>query len=261
MNTLILLAILFAAVFFYIFKSFNSYNKNPYVSPNARYDAPFQAGQAANIYEEVLQSEFGLIAALTAKVAKADGNVCALEKEIITQTLDELSGYYSNQAKAREILQRIFDEEQRGHENLDLIARELYKYVKNDENKKQKIVEFLLNLSFIDRHLSATEEDTIRKIAAYLGLDAQKFNALFNSFAAYYQSSGSASAQDPYKILGLSADASAADLKARYKELVKKYHPDLLRGQGLGEAYIKEATEKLQEINAAYEQIRAQKNF
>ena len=36
--------------------------------------------------------------------------------------------------------------------------------------------------------------------------------------------------QDPYKVLGLAPDASDAEVKKAYRELAKKYHPDLHPG-------------------------------
>ena len=38
--------------------------------------------------------------------------------------------------------------------------------------------------------------------------------------------SGSHSARDPYQVLGLAASASAAEIKAAYRALVKQHHPD-----------------------------------
>lgn len=55
--------------------------------------------------------------------------------------------------------------------------------------------------------------------------------------------------QDPYKVLGVSPDASDDELKQAYRRLAKKYHPDLNPGD-------QEAARKMQEVNAAYEQIK-----
>ena len=54
---------------------------------------------------------------------------------------------------------------------------------------------------------------------------------------------------DPYKVLGVSPDASDEEIKQAYRRLAKKYHPD--RNQGN-----EEAARKMQEVNAAYEQIK-----
>ncbi len=55
--------------------------------------------------------------------------------------------------------------------------------------------------------------------------------------------------EDPYKVLGVSPDASDEDIKRAYRRLAKKYHPDLNPGD-------QEAARKMQQINAAYEQIK-----
>lgn len=54
---------------------------------------------------------------------------------------------------------------------------------------------------------------------------------------------------DPYQVLGVSTDASDEEIKKAYRKLAKKYHPDLNPGDA-------EAARKMQQVNAAYEQIK-----
>jgi len=56
--------------------------------------------------------------------------------------------------------------------------------------------------------------------------------------------------QDPYKVLGVSPDASDDEVKRAYRELAKKYHPDRNPGNAA-------AAEKMNEINAAYDAIKS----
>lgn len=56
--------------------------------------------------------------------------------------------------------------------------------------------------------------------------------------------------RDPYEVLGLSPGASDEEVKKAYRSLAKKYHPDLNPGD-------KVAEEKMKEINAAYDRIKA----
>lgn len=55
--------------------------------------------------------------------------------------------------------------------------------------------------------------------------------------------------KDPYAVLGLTPDATDDEVKRAYRQLAKKYHPDANPGDEL-------AARKMQEINAAYEQIK-----
>ncbi len=57
---------------------------------------------------------------------------------------------------------------------------------------------------------------------------------------------------DPYKVLGVSPDASDDEIKKAYRALARKYHPDKYRDSDLADL----ASEKMKEVNAAYEEIK-----
>ena len=60
---------------------------------------------------------------------------------------------------------------------------------------------------------------------------------------------------DPYQVLGVPPTATDEEVKAAYRELAKKYHPDNYANSPLADL----ATEKMKEVNEAYDQIMAER--
>lgn len=57
--------------------------------------------------------------------------------------------------------------------------------------------------------------------------------------------------KDPYEVLGVSKNATDDEIKAAYRELARKYHPDNYADNPLSDL----AGEKMKEINDAYDKI------
>lgn len=65
---------------------------------------------------------------------------------------------------------------------------------------------------------------------------------------------------DPYKVLGISPQASDEEVKTAYRKLSQQYHPDHHADSVMEEI----ANQKMAEINAAYDQImnmRQKRNY
>ncbi len=58
--------------------------------------------------------------------------------------------------------------------------------------------------------------------------------------------------QDPYRVLGVSPNASEDEIKKAYRNLAKKYHPDVNNGSPEAEA-------RMKEVNEAYSQLMKMK--
>jgi DnaJ like chaperone protein len=65
--------------------------------------------------------------------------------------------------------------------------------------------------------------------------------------------------QVAYDALGVQQTASDAEVKRAYRKLMSENHPDKLIAKGVPDSMVKLATEKSQEIQAAYELIKKQR--
>jgi len=96
-------------------------------------------------------------------------------------------------------------------------------------------------------------------IAKTLQIKREDFEKLVNAFEMFYKKQKEAegiSLEKAYEVLEASKNDDSNTIKKKYRTLVKKHHPDIIAGQGASQNIIDEATNKLQEINEAYEMIK-----
>ena len=67
------------------------------------------------------------------------------------------------------------------------------------------------------------------------------------------------SLDEAYAILGVPADAGDDEVKRAYRRMMSQHHPDKLVAKGLPEEMMKIATQKTQEIKAAYDRIKSER--
>ncbi len=140
-------------------------------------------------------------------------------------------------------------------------------------NLKQMFIEIQIGAAFADGQVHPAEMKLLEQMADIFGISHFVLRQLINMVQAQqyfyqkqqqhsggyqqsYQAQPSANQlQMAYQLLALETSATDAEVKRAYKRLMSQHHPDKLVAKGLPEEMIKAATEKTQEIKAAYETI------
>jgi len=222
----------------------------------------FMNVQSSNRKKQANVDEAKFLVSLLAKVAKSDGRVSELEARLITQVLDDLSQKVSGVSGVREYLKEIYNSQKENVDNAYETARNYKRAFNLNYDTCVARLTFFLNLAYIDGEFNKSEQDVIRNIAYGFGIDKETLDELIYKFDSFYGSRFGADhdemsqENDAFEVLGLSKNASLDEVKARYKELVRQYHPDILMGRGESKEVIERSTKKLQEINEAYGRLK-----
>lgn len=118
-------------------------------------------------------------------------------------------------------------------------------------SSRLQLIHFLFGIAKADGQVTLPEEEEIRKISGYLFINEYDYSSIK---AMFFDESDSA-----YKILEITKNATDSEIKKAYRKMAKKYHPDKL--EGLGEEHKVGGKEKFQNIQAAYEKIKKQRNI
>ena len=120
-----------------------------------------------------------------------------------------------------------------------------------------------------DGEVHRAEHEMLVHIARRLGLPESQVDQLEAMLrGAHAGHAGGASnysttqqIDDAYKVLGVSSEASDAEIKRAYRKLMSENHPDKMAGRGMPESMREMAEERTGEISHAYDVVKeARKN-
>lgn len=133
----------------------------------------------------------------------------------------------------------------------------------------QVFIEIQIQAAFADGDLHPKERKILHIIARHLGLSIHELDMLLDRIVAgeqFNQQGHSFSPQqakqhlaNAYKVLGVSEQMDAKEIKKAYRKLMSQHHPDKLVAKGLPPELMEAAKQKAQDIQAAYELITQQK--
>jgi len=118
---------------------------------------------------------------------------------------------------------------------------------------RQILLELVYQVIYSKSGVTQVELTAAERIAAYLEINAYQAQAIHGKYRSQARS-GPVGEERHYQVLGLSGDASFAEIKAAYRKLSMEYHPDKVAH--LGEEFRKVAEEKMKEINGAYQFLK-----
>ena len=198
-----------------------------------------------------------VVIALLAKFAKTDGVITRNQIGLIEGIFDGLSdGKPSEKKRYIAIFNRAKDEEVSVYQ----LARTTTT-MEDDEEFFTWLYEVLWQIASTDGPPTNAKKDILREIPTHLGLP----RAIYEQAVQHYlghgrahdhpRSQSSPELKEYFQLLGCTPDVSDAELKIAYRRKMSSLHPDKLQRKDLAAELMQFATEQVQKINHAYEQI------
>ena len=235
--------------------NYNANNQDHYSQGNGyqQYQYGWQNSTSnAQTYEEQRNSFLFSMLVLSSYIIKADGKIMHSEMEFVRQFLRQNFGEQAvNQGQ--EILLKLFEvQKQQGEQEFRKTIHQSCTEIKHymDVSQRLQLLNYLVIIAKVDGYVSPEEIKALKEVARHLGLTAKDVDSMLNMESGARADSN---IEDAYKVLGISPTATDDEVKAAYRKMALKHHPD--RVATLGEDIRKAAEKKFQDINDAKERI------
>jgi len=212
--------------------------------------------------ERVQAAFFTSLFSVMGALAKADGRVSEDEIAMARSVMQQMA---LDEAQKRVAID-LFNAGKQPDFDLDAVVAQFRQESRRRTTLQRMFLEILLHAAWADGTLHPNEECLLRRVADGLGFPGavyERLAAMVRAQREFFAGGGAEEVapradrlREAYALLGVEETASDTEIKKAYRRLMNQHHPDKLVARGLPEEMIRMATEKTQEIKAAYELIR-----
>jgi DnaJ like chaperone protein len=196
-------------------------------------------------YKPTQSGDFSIsLLVLSAAVMRADGKVMKSELDYVRNFFIRQFGVETANNRIQ-MLQEILKQDF----NLPEVCQQIGQYM--EYPSRLQLLHYLFGLSSADGVYNPKEVEMIGLISGYLNIERQDYESIRAMFVKDLNSA--------YKVLEITPEATDDDVKAAYRKIAVKYHPDKVAH--LGDNIQHAAKEKFQQLSAAYEEIKKQRGM
>ena len=190
------------------------------------------------------------VVVLSAKLAKCDGLVKREE-------IDAFKRQFRIPPEAVRDIGRLFDQARDNADGFEAYAVQLGEAFADNRGMLEDVLAALFVIARADGPLNRSELEFLSRAHRGFGLGR----------AAWDRARGAAPRQpatdepDSYAVLGMTRSATAEEIRATWKRLMRENHPDSLAARGVPAEFIARANEKVANINAAWDRIKRERGL
>ena len=207
------------------------------------------------VFMETLFSMLGRLAA-------ADGHVSAQEEQAFRNiVVNELR--ITNPGSIAMALD-IYRKAAAGNTPMGVYARKAADAFRSRPQLLEMMLIIMLRVCLTGGPLHAEEDRLLREASAIFGYHTSTYESLKTRYGAGSRGTAgtsSSSRKSDYDTLGVAENAGEAEIRRAYRKKVSEYHPDKIAAKGLPSDFTELAAKKFQEIQEAWDRIRAARGF
>jgi len=207
---------------------------------------------------------FSTVFSMLGKLSIADGSISESEKQTIYNFMrTDLRLDPVSQQSAME----IFNAAIRSGDSFESYARQFYQSFQGNAQFTELVLDILLRVASADGTVHQEEEKLIRQAVNIFGYSQTSYDRLRSRYgfsgssAGANTGGGSGAGAGAYGILGCSPDDPDDVVRKAYRKKVNEFHPDKIAAKGLPEEFTKFANERFNDIQAAWDDIRKERNL
>ena len=219
----------------------------------------WQPGLETDRQERVQTAFFTATFSVMGHIAKADGRVSQDEIQLANHMMDQMS----LSADLKRVAQGLFNQGKGEGFPLDDVLDQFRQECHGSRNLLRIFMEIQLQAAYADGTVHQQERLILEHLCERLRLPNGELNHLEAMLRGEREwrggtgvgPGGGLSLNDAYAVLNVDRDTSDSEIKKAYRRLMSQHHPDKLVAKGLPEEMMRVATEKTQEIKAAYDKV------